>query len=208
MFCIWFCLRSFNIPSTVPSTVLFMYLLRFCLHSVYVRSMFDLCSLFALSSLWLYNARFVLWFRLRWMLVSLNTFTLNDPLQCNALVVSVLSSIPSSSSLPPWHPDHRCNHRHCLHGRYVACALPWDGRVSVIQCFCSAQNEHLLQWVNCTSAQKHIMFSSVHKISEQWRGEEVDVGVMGGTSEITHLIGQNRRDWYPTIHTGHSTKMY
>ena len=33
-------------------------------------------------------------------------------------------------------------------GRYVACALPWDGRVSVIQTFCRskrryAQNEHL-----------------------------------------------------------------
>ena len=51
-------------------------------------------------------------------------------------------------------------------GRYVACALPWDGRVSVIQTFCCskrryAQNEHL----RCIAIGALYGYTQTHKIN-------------------------------------------
>ena len=50
-------------------------------------------------------------------------------------------------------------------GCYVACALPWDGRVSVIQTFCRskrrAQNEHL----QCIARGALYKYTQTHKIS-------------------------------------------
>ena len=50
-------------------------------------------------------------------------------------------------------------------GRYVACALPWDGRVSVIQTFCGskrrAQNEHL----QCIARGALYKYTQTHKMN-------------------------------------------